>query len=415
MKKNYIYIKYIYLSPPPTTNEMECRMEIWNDFWNFIAVYKFVIILITVLLLTYRLFARIIIEEMQQRWHHKWVEKRNRRLEKKRLKKEKKQLEKKQKKYRVYKSNNALFSRIIKKHRTIIFKGPPGAGKTSLMELFTRFILDMFERNEKRNYRYNRLMKPNFIKQREYLKENKLLPVYTNMEGVEHPITGFKAMTNLDEVFKQRKKANTPCVLQIDEFNDSYGKELRHDMDAEKDVEKKRDYKGIKRSATKPRHYGFYILGTDQQGDDIIYIFRNIPHCDIEAKETKLELLRAGKRKQRRLILLQKLLPGWFVSERQKMYAQCLFGWQKFKLFFKLLLPGFLCNEKQFYINRDRIYSHINKKYTIMKTLWMYEGDHYWTYYKPTQSLKYDHLEYKSEYDDMFDADGNRKPQEAKA
>lgn len=389
--------------------------DLIDKFFAFIATYKMFILLFTVILIFLKLFSRMLMEEWRARWHHKWRENREKKLELKRVKKEKKTEEKTQKKYRTYKSSNALFLKIVKKHRTIIFVGEPGAGKSSMMTLFARFITDMLAYNENKNYRYNKLMNPKFLQEREFLRKNKLLPIYTNMSSIEHPKTKFKAMTNLDDVFKLKKKAFTPCVFAIDEMPNTYGKELRFEIQSEKDPEKKRDYEAIKKVATKPRHYGIWILATAQDGDDIVYTFRNVPHCIIKAIETEYQIQPIGKRIQKFKILFNKIMPGWFVSNPKKMFAECLFTYQKVILFFKLFLPGFFANEKQFYINRNNIYKQINEKFGFIKTLWKYGDKVYWTYYKPIQSLKYDHLEYAEEYSNIFDKEGNRKPLEVSA
>lgn len=383
--------------------------DLIDKFFAFIATYKMFILLFTVILIFLKLFSRMLMEEWRQRWHHKWVEKRNKKLELKKQRQEKKQSFKQNKKYRIYKSNNQLFTNIVNENRTIIFAGKPGSGKTSMMQLFTRFLVDRFEYLEKKNKRYYKIMKPKFLEERAFLRQNKLLPVYTNMESVRHPKNNYKPMTNVDEILKLKKKALTPCILQIDEFPNEYGKELRFDVMAEKDPEKLRDYEGIKKAVTKPRHYGFWILGTAQDEDDIVYIFRKVPHLVIKVEKTKFTISQIGKFIQRMLIFLQKFLPGWLVSNPKKMFAETLFTYQKIILFFKLCLPGFFSNEKQFYINRNKIYEKIKESFGYYKTLWNYGGVYYWTYYKTSQSLMYDHLEYASEYESMFDKEGNRK------
>lgn len=380
-------------------------MEILDNFFAFIAAYRFVIIFFTFLLVIIIALKDIFIWLIKEKIIFIWKKKQEEKYNKKQLKKE----EKRKNKNRTVKANRRLFLRIIRYFRTIIFKGPPGAGKTSLMELFTRFILDEIERDDRRKYRYYKLMQPWKIKEMAWLKENKKLRVYTNLDHVKHPISGFEAMKDVQAVFEHRKKAITPCVLQMDEVSDLYGKEMAQEVLHVKDPEKKANFKGIKNSAKKPRHYNWWNLSTDQAGGDLVYIFRNVPHAIVEAIKTEYGIAKEGKRLQKWLIFKQRVLSGWFVSNYKKMYAETLFLSQKIKLFFKLFLPGYFCNEKQFYINRDEIYREISENYSVKKTLFRFEDTYAWVQYKRSESLDYDHLEFKNEYNNEFDKDGNRK------
>lgn len=341
---------------------------------------------------------------MQARIHQRWLDKR----ERKKQEREQRQELARQNEHRYIHANNWLLNMIIKT-RIIIFKGLAGKGKTLLMQVFTKFLVDKFEYADRKNRRYNKLMNPNYIEQREKLKKEGYLPVYSNMEGVEDPETHLKAQTNAQAVLKQKIKVNSPAVVQLDEIGSEFGKQLIYSIMAEKDKTAKLENTEFKEFGRKLRHYGAWLLGTEQDGDDIVKDIRQFGFTTIEALDTKVELSKKGKFVQGFKLFFQKWTIGYLVSKIKFRFSECLFFGDYVKTSLKLLLPGFWANEKQYYLNRNHIYEAIKNKYTVYKTLFLLEGKLYWLYFTNAQKLCYDTLAYKPEYDKKFDKNGIRK------
>ena len=109
------------------------------------------------------------------------------------------------------------------------------------MQVVTMFLVQQFNYNDRKNYRYNKLMNTSYLERREELTKNKQLPVSTNMDNVKDPNTGFEAQTNVMDIITQRIKANSPAVCQLDEIGDTLGKSVYFDAvskETKKDAQK---------------------------------------------------------------------------------------------------------------------------------------------------------------------------------
>ena len=376
--------------------------DFFTTMWEFIKQYWYIVLsTIIIILLVRRLFVELW-ETHRLRRHQRWLW----RQEEKKKKKEQKQLEKEKNKYRTYSANNWLYNDIIK-YRTIVFKGLPGAGKTSGALNFARFLIDKILSNEAKNRRYYEVMSPEFVKQRDKLLIQNKVPLYTNITNV-HDTYGRFALENAEDIVFQRKKANTPCVVVLDESSDILGKDSYVSVQHEKDLEKRADNDGAKQTAKKLRHIGMWLFLTDQGGDDVVYTVRGVGFQTIKYIQTVHELSDKGKRVQKSKLWCNKWLPGWIVRKCKLRFAESLFFGDKIKTFFKLFLPGKYF-EKDYYTERDKIYQQCNLKYTIWKQLFEYKGKCYWVYYNNNQTFLYNHKEFRSEYDQKFDDSGNRK------
>lgn len=370
--------------------------NILSNILNLIKNYCYFAIVFVLLLFVLKL----VLAELLRRMHQKWIWKQEARAKNK--------LENAEKKYRTYKANNWLYNDILK-FRTIVFCGLPGSGKTSGALNFVKFLTDKIIEKEKKNRRYYEVMSPDFIKQRDKLQEQHKLPFYTNMENVYDLNTGFTPFENAEDIVFQRKKANTPCVVLLDESSDILGKDNYLAVQHEQDVEKRADNDGAKQTAKKLRHLDMWLFLTDQGGGDIVYTVRGVGYQTIQFIETRHEKTKFGRVVQKLLILLNKILPGWFISKPRLRFSECLFIKQKIKVFFKLFLPGSIMFEKQYFITRNTIYKYINRKFTIWKQLFVYKDKYYWLHYNNYQTLTYNHKEFRSEYDEKFDENGDRK------
>ncbi len=379
-------------------------MQILHTVWQFIRHNWYIFAVAIILFLILRRLLNEFWESYRMKRHQKWLWKQEIKKEQKRQKEE----EKERNKYRTYSANNWLYNDILKS-RTIVFEGLPGAGKTSGALNFIKFLIDRILYNEFNNRRYYEVMMPKFIKRRDKMLADNKLPFYTNMEGVRDLNTGATPYENAEDIVFQRKKANTPCVVFLDEASDILGKDSYIEVQHEKDVEKRADNDGAKQTAKKLRHYDMWLIMTDQGGSDVVYTVRNVGYTRIKYIETRHELSKKGQNIQRFRLWKNKYLIGWLVSKPKIRFAECLFKDQKVKTFFKLFLRGSKVYEKQFFINRDKIYKNINLDYTVWKQLFLYKDKYYWVYYNNYQTLLYNCKEYRREYDEKFDENGERK------
>lgn len=379
-------------------------MQILHIVWQFIRHNWYIFAVAIILFLILRRLLNEFWESYRLKRHQKWLW----RQEAKKEEQNKKAVEKEQLKYRTYSANNWLYNDILKS-RTIVFEGLPGAGKTSGALNFIKFLIDRILYNEFKNRRYYEVMMPSFIKRRDKMLADNKLPFYTNMEGVRDLNTGATPYENAEDIVFQRKKANTPCVVFLDEASDILGKDSYIEVQHEKDVEKRADNDGAKQTAKKLRHYDMWLIMTDQGGSDVVYTVRNVGYTRIRYIETRHEISSKGQAIQKWRLWKNKWLCGWLVSKPKIRFAECLFKDQKVKTFFKLFLRGSRIYEKQFFINRDKIYKNINLDYTIWKQLFLYKDKYYWVYYNNYQTLLYNCKEYRREYDEKFDENGERK------
>lgn len=375
-----------------------------SDFINFIIRHWYIIIIVLVFLYLFKHFADIFWTGIKEKNRIKKENKMKASEDAKRKAEEEQQMHA----HRVVSMNNWLLNEITKT-RIIIIKGLAGKGKTILMQVFTKFLVDKFNYELRKNRRYYKIMNPSYLERREKLSQDGFLPVYTNMHNVFDITNGLKAQESALDILQQKIKANSPAVVQFDEFGSVLSKFLIFEIMAEKDKSKIKDNNELKDLARKLRHYGLWLIGTEQDGDDIVKWIRQFGYACPEALQTNVSVLPFGQRKQKRQIFIKKWSMGLFVSKIKNRFAECMDFPEKVKTFFKMFMPAHKGFEKQFYVTRNEIYKKINERYTVFKTLMNYEGKLYWLYYGNHNKLSYDTLAFSGDYDNKFTSDGTRK------
>ena len=317
-------------------------------------------------------------------------------------KREEKKKEKQKWKYCEVRLDNPLLNQ-MRDDRTIIFMGEKGKGKSLLMSLVAHFLWAKQLDNNKRNKRYNHYMKPEYVASMQKLNDAKLLPVYSNLDLMDYE-TGFKNQ-ELKPYFELKKKAVEGAIFCIDEVSSTYGKDLYNDNE-EYDKEDKKD---LKENSKKNRHFtNGWILGTEQDGQDIFIGIRENGYAIVHCLQTNKRLQLKGKILRKIKNFFNLCLPALFTVNIKSLMQEQLFWNGKIKLVLKLLLPSYFSLPVSYYTKRQNIYNQINRKYLLFETRFTYGSGEYWIRFSNNDIFDYNTREYKKVYDAMFDENGDR-------
>ncbi len=326
--------------------------------------------------------------------------------ERKKKKEERKQ-EKLKWKYAHIQNGNPLLERIIS-NKFIIFKGDLGKGKTLTMNLTSHYIWQKLVFENQKNNRYQKIMNPEYSSQWYNLEKNSLLPIYTspNLDFVKNiKKQAFKSQDLIPYITLQ-KQAIYKALFIVDEFSSLFPKEMYQEnqrnpspvVDEMKELFKKN------------RHYtNGWILGTEQDGEDIFIGFRKNGYAVVTALGTIVKTSKKGKIIRWFKNLFNTFLPGLFTVNLKNVFEKELFFKDKFLLVFKLLLPSYVFLPYEFYTRKQIINNKIKEKYQQYQTLLDFEGQKYYIRFSNKDIFQYDTRAYKNEYKSKFDKNGNRK------
>lgn len=317
-------------------------------------------------------------------------------------KKENKKKEKLKWKYCEVDLDNVLLNQMMK-DRTIVFMGNKGSGKSLMMNLFAYFLWQKRLDHNKRNKRYLHYMKPNYLETEQKLEEEKLLPIYSNLDFIDNE-TQLKKQ-ELEPYFEMRKRAVEGAIFCIDEISSYYGKEI---YNSEDDVDKETK-RAIKENSKKNRHYtNGWILGTEQDGDDIFKGIRENGYALVHCLQTNVYLKNTGKVIRRLKNFFNCVLPALFTVNVHKVLNEQLFISSKIKTFLKLLLPSYFSAPVEFYTNRQNINNKLKQKYQLFEVRFTYGTGEYFIRFTHEDIFDYNTRAFKKEYDALFDENGNR-------
>lgn len=316
-------------------------------------------------------------------------------------KKELKKQEQLKWKYARVTSDNPLLNSIVA-HKEIILGGEPGAGKTAMMNVFTKFIVDKTEEEFYRLKRYYRIMQPEYFKERLWLIRQRLLPVYSELAFRDYKTKAHNQ--EFWQYFLMQKKAIYKGVFCKDEFGEDFGKDFFFQkgeiLPAVQEIEK---------LFRKIRHYmNGWIIGTEQDKDNIYIGFRRIGYAKITVLRTLVQLSPFGKIKRKILNFFNLIMPGFLTINYKRAYAK-IFKRDIVFTFFKSLLPSYILLPKEYYSQKKAISAKIKLKHQRFTTRFQYENAEYFMRYTLKDMYEYDTRAYKDEYNSMFDKHGNRK------
>ena len=325
--------------------------------------------------------------------------------EHRREKRERKKQEKLKWQYAQVGSNNWLLDKITQS-RFIIFRGGWGKGKSILMNLVAHYLWAKERANIFDNIRYNKVMRADYINDYILLMQNNKLPIYSNLDFIQISQDTTYCSQALDPYIQLKKKAIQKAIFCIDEFSSLFPKEMYYDNLANnnpKIVEMEEFFK-------KNRHYtNGWILGTEQDGEDMYKGFRKNGYALVTALGTSTYLPRKAKVSRSCKNLFNIIAPAYFTTDYKQLFAEQLFWKDKFSLFFKLMLPSYCCLPKCYYQRKQDISNEIKAQYLQFVTLLDFEGKQYYLRFTNNDIFSYNTRAYKHEYDDKFDENGNRK------
>lgn len=323
-----------------------------------------------------------------------------------REKRERRKQEKLKWKYAQVSGNNLLLERIIQT-RFIIFKGSWGKGKSILMNLVAHYLYAKEHDSINKQLRYNTIMRPDYTREYFDLQERGLLPIYSNLDFISGALeNGGLRSQELDAYIKLKKRAIQKAVFCIDEFSSLFPKEMYYENQANQNPE----LTEMKEFFKKNRHYtNGWILGTEQDGEDMYKGFRKNGYALVTALGTTVSISRKGKFVRWFKNLVNKLAPAYFTTNVKQLFREELFTKDKVKLVFKLFLPSYFLLPICYYQRKQDINNKTKEKYARFQTLLEYEGQQYYLRYTNNDIFAYDTRAYKKEYADLFDKNGNRK------
>lgn len=345
------------------------------------------------------LFISILLALLLANWHRATIDERKKKREQKRL-------EKLKWKYAHVTEGNPLLERIISS-RFIVFMGSLGKGKSILMNLTARYIYNKQDNYNCKHRRYNRIMLADYVSEYETLKEQNKLPIYSNLDFVLTNTNGkeSKKSQELFPIITLQKRAIYSGVICIDEVASLFPKEMYYENASNPDplVEEMKEF------FKKGRHYfNGWILGTEQDGQDIFIGFRKNGYALITALGTIVSLSTKGKMKKRWTNFWNAILPACFTLNLKKLWQKQLFLKNKILFFLKILLPAYFFFPKDYYVKKKKITEKINQKYQQYQTHLAFENAEYYIRYTNADIFQYDTRAYKNEYSAKFDKNGNR-------
>ncbi len=298
--------------------------------------------------------------------------------------------------------DNQLFNELYNQ-RTIIFMGNKGAGKSLMMNVYARFLYEKRSQKNEDNARYNKYMKPQYVRQEEILEQDEKLPIYSNLDFKDYDSCA--TSQDLTPYLHMDRQAVEKSILCIDEVSSTYGKDLYNDPNVSEEVKKR-----IKEFTKKNRHYtNGWLLGTEQDGDDIFKGIRENGYVLVQCLQTTVKISKKGKILRRILNTWNLFLPGFLTVNLAKVYREKLFFRDKILLTLKLLLPSYFMLPCSFYTRRQQINDWIKHKYQVYQTRFGYNGQEYYIKFTNNEKFDYNTRAYKDEYDNQFDEKGYRK------
>ena len=325
--------------------------------------------------------------------------------EDRRKKREQKRLEKLKWKYANIKNGNPLLEKIVSS-RFIIFMGGLGKGKSILMNLTAHYLYEKQEDYNKKHKRFNRVMLKDYVLEYEKLKEQKKLPIYSNLDFVlNEKKTKLKSQDLIPFITLQRR-AIQRCVFCIDEVASLFPKDMYYENQANPDpmVDE------MKELFKKGRHFtDGWFLGTEQDGQDIFIGFRKNGYALVTALGTVVTLSKKGKRMMFWKNFANMFLPAFLTQNAKKLVQKQVFLKDKIWAVFKALLPSYFFFPKEYYTKKQKIAEKVKAKHQQYTTHLAFEGFEYYIRFKNEDIFQYDTRAYKNEYSQKFDKSGNRK------
>lgn len=291
---------------------------------------------------------------------HKAKVRATQRLEDKRKKKEEKRKKKEAEKFCKVNLKNPYLAQLTAQYNIIVW-GRLGSGKTIFANLLCHYLNMKYTKEDKRNRRYNKYMREDYVSDLKKLDNEGLLRVYSNI-GIKE---GEKVNSELWPYLTQQRRFIEKGIIFTDELGTSLGKDL-YFSDAKNSVEVERI---VEMSRYARQNCDVKWIGTEQSCDNIFKPIRDRGFTEIEALKTYVSISKWGKFKRFVLASSRLILPAFLTLNVRKVFEKQLFKKNKALTFLKLLLPAYFLLPRDYYVSKTKTYAKIKKKHTRFATL----------------------------------------------
>ncbi len=321
------------------------------------------------------------------------------RLEEKKKKKEEQRKKKEAEKYCKVKLDNPYLAQLTAQYNIIVW-GRLGSGKTIFANLLCHYLNEKYAKDDKKNRRYNKYMREDYVADLQKLEKENRLRVYSSI-GLKK---GEKVNNELWPYLTQQKRFVERGIIFTDEIGTTLGKDL-YFSEVKNSIEVERV---VDMSRYARQNCDVKWIGTEQSCDNIFKPIRDRGFTEIEALKTYVGVSKWGKLKRRALILMKLILPGIFTLNLKKVFEKQLFKKDKVLTMLRLLLPAYFLLPRDYYISKTKTYAKIKKKHTRFKTLINFYGKQMLFKFSNKDIFEYNTRQNRASYLKQFDKEGNR-------
>lgn len=330
---------------------------------------------------------------------HKAKIKATQKLEEKRKEKEETRKKKEAEKYCKVNIKNPYLAQLTAQYNCIVW-GRLGSGKTLFANLLCHYLSEKYKKEDKKNRRYNKYMRENYVSDLNILQKEKRLRVYSNI-GLKE---GDKVNSELWPYLTQQKRFIERGIIFTDELGSSLGKDLyfsqkKNSVEVERIVDMSRYAR---------QNCDVKWIGTEQSCDNIFKPIRDKGFTEIEALKTFVGISKWGKFKRSVVNTVRLILPGFLTLNLKKVFEKQLFKKDKFLTMLKMLLPAYYLLPRDYYIAKTKTYAKIKKKHTRYATLINFYGKQMMFKFSNKDIFAYNTRQNRANYLKQFDKEGNR-------
>lgn len=330
---------------------------------------------------------------------HKAKIKATQKLEEKRKKKEETRKKKEAEKYCKVNLKNPYLAQLTAQYNIIVW-GRLGSGKTLFANLLCHYLSEKYKKEDKKNRRYNKYMREDYVSDLNILQKERRLRVYSNI-GLKE---GNKVNSELWPYLTQQKRFIERGIIFTDELGSSLGKDLYFSQEKNSvEVERIVDMSRYAR-----QNCDVKWIGTEQSCDNIFKPIRDRGFTEIEALKTFVGISKWGKFKRGVVNTVRLILPGFLTLKLKKVFEKQLFKKDKFLTMLKMLLPAYYLLPRDYYIAKTKTYAKIKNKNTRFATLINFYGKQMMFKFSNKDIFAYNTRQNRANYLKIFDKEGNR-------
>jgi len=288
----------------------------------------------------------------------------------------------------------------------IMFQGGLGSGKSFSSFFLARWFLKKRELDDKKFYRYNKYMNPNYIAENERMEKNNLLPLFCDIEAGYIKNGELQNSQELESRLRAYKKFPQKSVAILEEIGLKNGKEIYNQKQNQKQNQVLDTKKQIFRFARQDTETHF--IANEQDGNNLFIGFRRTGFKIITCKGCWHKLHPFGKFLKFIFNFIRKTLPAYFTINVKKELQQTLVFVDRIKLLFALFLPSYYSTPLTYYIQQTNFSNLVAHLFTTHYVKWESDKKEFVFALKDSDLFKYDTHQHRSEYEKLFDKKGDR-------